>query len=346
MSMAMLCVVAADRPGVYQVLTSQSHRLTVPIPADSIYRVNTYTEGPLSAETDAVIMVEDTRLVSTYTGADGSDGEGEEKEVECHLAQVPAGENKVKMYKSLVYKRPVVALLSTGNELLDLQNPHPQSGDDWGGIRTDRRYKPHCAASVTTWSTWAFISSHVEAIQKGLDTADILLTTGGTSMGPTDLLKPVIARHFSGTIHFGRVTVKPGKPTTFATIPCAGDVAKPVFALPGNPASALVMFNVFVVPALRKLGGWPESRCQLAPVPVKLASPMNLDPRTEFHRVVIKADMDGLRAFSTGGQRSSRVASLSGANCFVVLPMRTQEQSRLEAGTVVSAMLIGEILNV
>jgi gephyrin len=109
----------------------------------------------------------------------------------------------------------------------------------------------------------------VAAIQKGLDTADILLTTGGTSMGPTDLLKPVIERHFQGTIHFGRVTVKPGKPTTFATIPCAG-VAKPVFALPGNPASALVMFNIFVVPALRKLGGWPEARCQLARVPVKV----------------------------------------------------------------------------
>ncbi|KAK7053929.1 Molybdopterin molybdenumtransferase [Favolaschia claudopus] len=370
---------STDPPGVYKVLTSQSHRLTVPIPADSIYRVN--TGGPLPAGTDTVIMVEDTRLVSTHPGADGADGE--EKEVEC-LAQVPAGENVrapgsdvkqgdlvlqtgdillseggeigtlafVGRKEVQVYKRPVVALLSTGNELLDLQNPHPQSGDEWGGIWDTNRPSLQAALRGLGYDVVDLgivpddISSHVKAIQKGLDTADILLTTGGTSMGPTDLLKPVIERHFSGTIHFGRVTVKPGKPTTFATIPCAGGVGKPVFALPGNPASALVMFNVFVVPALRKLGGWPESRCQLARVPVKLASPMNLDPRTEFHRVVIKADMDGLRAFSTGGQRSSRVASLSGANGFVVLPMRTQEQSRLEAGTVVSAMLIGEILNV
>lgn len=97
----------------------------------------------------------------------------------------------------------------------------------------------------------------------------MLLTTGGTSMGPTDLLKPVIERHFNGTIHFGRVAVKPGKPTTFATIPHAGG-SKPVFALPGNPASALVTFNVFVVPALRRLGGWPEARCQLPRIPVKV----------------------------------------------------------------------------
>lgn len=89
-------------------------------------------------------------------------------------------------------------------------------------------------------------------------------------MGATDLLKPVIERHFNGTIHFGRVTVKPGKPTTFATIPSSNGVSKPVFALPGNPASALVTFHIFVVPALRKLGGWPESSLQLPRVQVQV----------------------------------------------------------------------------
>ena len=97
----------------------------------------------------------------------------------------------------------------------------------------------------------------------------MVLTTGGTSMGASDLLKPVIERHLGGTIHFWRVQIKPGKPTTFATVPAAkGNV--PVFALPGNPASALVTFHVFVVPALRKLGGWPISRCQLPRVRVKV----------------------------------------------------------------------------
>ena len=113
------------------------------------------------------------------------------------------------------------------------------------------------------------IDSHVSAIQRGLETADILLTTGGTSMGPTDLLKPIIERQFNGTIHFGRVTVKPGTPTTFATIPFRDGIQKPVFALPGNPASALVTFNIFVVPALRMLGGWPKEQCQLPRVRVE-----------------------------------------------------------------------------
>jgi len=90
-------------------------------------------------------------------------------------------------------------------------------------------------------------------------------------MGPTDLLKPVIERHFGGTIHFGRVTIKPGKPTTFGTIQWKG-MDKPIFALPGNPASALVTFHIFVVPALRLLGGWSEAHCQLPRVQVQASS--------------------------------------------------------------------------
>ncbi|KAJ7721865.1 MoaB/Mog domain-containing protein [Mycena metata] len=368
---------STDPAGIYKVLTSQSHSIGTPLPADSIYRIN--TGGPLPVGTDTVIMVEDTHLVSAFKDADRADGE--EKEVEC-LVQVPAGENVrspgsdvrkgdlvlqkgdillseggeigtlafVGRKEVEVYKRPIVALLSTGNELLDLQNPQPHSGDDWGGIWDTNRPALQATLEGMGYDVVDLgivpddITSHVNAIRAGLDAADILLTTGGTSMGPTDLLKPVIERHFQGTIHFGRVTVKPGKPTTFATIPCAGGVAKPVFALPGNPASALVTFNIFVVPALRKLGGWPEARCQLPRVSVTLGSPMNLDPRTEFHRVVIRADVDGLKAFSTGGQRSSRVASLSGANGFVVLPMKSAERSRLEVGTTAQAVIIGEIL--
>ena len=79
---------ASDSPGVYKVLTSKTHALTLPLPTGSIYRIN--TGGPLPAGTDAVIMVEDTKLISTYKDADGEDGEEDEVET---LARVPAGEN-------------------------------------------------------------------------------------------------------------------------------------------------------------------------------------------------------------------------------------------------------------
>ena len=92
-------------------------------------------------------------------------------------------------------------------------------------------------------------------------------------MGSSDLIKPVIEQRFEGTIHFGRVSMKPGKPTTFASIPVPEQPGahKFLFALPGNPASALVSFHVFVVPALRKLGGWPTGRCHLPRVKVQVS---------------------------------------------------------------------------
>ncbi|KAG5650058.1 hypothetical protein H0H81_000932 [Sphagnurus paluster] len=290
----------------------------------AVYRIN--TGGPLPVGADTVIMVEDTHLVSTIID-EASPFNGEEKEIET-LAQIPAGENvrsagsdvrkgdlvlqKGEIIRSSggevgtlafvgrkeveVYKKPVVAILSTGNEIIDLQVPKPHSGDGWGGIFDTNRPSLQAALegmgyevvdlgvvpdelSLITYATNFMhshlransIDAHVSAIQRGLDTAHILLTTGGTSMGPTDLLKPVIERHFSGTVHFGRVTIKPGKPTTFATIPApSGGGSKPVFALPGNPASALVTFHIFVVPALRRLGGWPEESVQLPRVRVQV----------------------------------------------------------------------------
>ena len=112
------------------------------------------------------------------------------------------------------------------------------------------------------------VEAHVDLIQRGLKETDMLITTGGTSMGSSDLLKPVIERELNGTIHFGRVSVKPGKPTTFATTNFKGK-DKVIFALPGNPASALVCFYVFVLPALRTMGGWDWGRSQLPRVKVK-----------------------------------------------------------------------------
>ena len=118
----------------------------------------------------------------------------------------------------------------------------------------------------------------------------------------------------------------------------------PLLALPGNPASALVMFHVFVIPALRRLGGWPEVRCRLPSVRVQIQESLRLDPRPEYHRAVIRAAPEGLRAYSTGGQRSSRVASLKGANGLIALPPRAEGgPSKLEVGDYVEAILIGEL---
>ncbi|KDN48076.1 hypothetical protein RSAG8_03092, partial [Rhizoctonia solani AG-8 WAC10335] len=169
--------------------------------------------------------------------------------------------------------------------------------------------------------------------------------TWGTSMGASDLLKPLLERNLKGTIHFGRVAMKPGKPTTFASVPSAnGGREKLVFGLPGNPASALVTFYLFVFPALRRLGGWTPEAAELPRVPVELTESLPLDPRPEFHRVHVRITSSGLKAFSTGGQRSSRVASLAGANGLVALPALVEGGPKvLEKGQIAKVVLIGEL---
>src|SRR5207248_3367624 len=87
------------------------------------------------------------------------------------------------------------------------------------------------------------------AMREGLAVADVLITSGGVSMGTRDLIKPLLDT--MATIHFGRVSFKPGKPLTFAST----SDRKLAFGLPGFPVSSLVTFEVFVRPALLKLGG-------------------------------------------------------------------------------------------
>lgn len=272
----------------------------------------------------------------------------------------------------IVYKKPVVAILSTGNEIVDLHSAgtSPNLNGSWGGIFDTNRPSLQAALEGFGYEVVDLgivpdsISAHAAALWKGLERADLLLTTGGTSMGPTDLLKPLIERHFEGVVHFGRVSVKPGKPTTFASIPVHnqdGIVSKPVFALPGNPASALVTFYIFVIPALRTMGGWPERLCELPRVMVQIQNSMPLDYRTEFHRVIIRSTLEAttdkpnkaetvLKAASTGGQRSSRAASLCEANGFVILPPlldeaegKTERKTKMDVGEFVEAMIVGEI---
>jgi len=340
-----------------------------------IYRVN--TGGPIPNGLDAVIMVEDTKVKSTFQT---ENGDTDESVVET-LAQVDAGENvrrpgsdakkgdlaleKGTLLNSVggeigtlafvgrkevkVHRKPIVSILSTGNELRDLHSTESTSG----GVIWDTN-RPSLQAVLEGMGYEVLdlgivtddLEPHITALKNGMASSDIIITTGGTSMGTSDLLKPVIERHLNGTIHFGRVNVKPGKPATFGIVPTPGgrNERTAIFALPGNPASAIVTFHIFVVPALRKLSGLIGDKCHLPRVRVKLQNTMRLDARPEYHRVTIKAEQDGLKAYTTGGQRSSRVASLSGANGLVALPQKVDGgPSSLEAGEFADAVIIGEL---
>ena len=166
-------------------------------------------------------------------------------------------------------------------------------------------------------------------------------------MGELDLLKPTIERSLGGTIHFGRVSMKPGKPTTFATVPFKNNAGDPetrlFFSLPGNPASAVVTSHLFLLPSLHQACG--ISPPGLPQATVTLNHDFRLDKaRAEYHRVMVESKSDGLLyATSTGGQRSSKVGSLKGANALLCLP---SGDGILAKGQKAQALMMGRLVGV
>ncbi|ROT38712.1 gephyrin [Sodiomyces alkalinus F11] len=359
--------------GVYPV-TAISHAAPGDIGALKEGEIARITTGaPLPPGATSVIMVEDTVLKSKT-----DDGQ-EEKEVEILADGVKPGENirevgsDVKAGETILeqgeqisgvggeigllasvgvaevqtYKRPVIGILSTGDEIVEPLRPGPLR---LGEVRDTNRSTLTAAAREQGFTVVDLGIARdrpgalEEVLRDALRRADVVLTTGGVSMGELDLLKPTVERALGGTIHFGRVNMKPGKPTTFATVPVktdAGDrVRKPLFGLPGNPASALVTFHLFVLPALHKLAG--VTPVGLPKVPVTLAHDFPLDKgRPEYHRAVVAVGRDGkLAASSTGWQRSSRVGSLRSANALLCMPKGAEP---LKKGSEVDALLMSNV---
>jgi gephyrin len=210
--------------------------------------------------------------------------------------------------------RPIVGVLSTGDEVIDPCLPGPLGP---GQIRDCNRAMLLAAAGAAG----AVAVDLGIARDEGGDLAaclakaraagcDCLVTSGGVSMGDRDLIKPLLEQE--GEVHFGRVLMKPGKPLTFATLPACSsapaaaaaaaaadnkggeNTAAPanktmlVFGLPGNPVSSFVCFSLVVVPALRKMAGWADP--SLRRVRATLAGPalLRLDPeRPEYHRATL-----------------------------------------------------------
>ena len=236
--------------------------------------------------------------------------------------------------KVLVHRRPIVAVMSTGDEIVE-----PSEKPQRGQIRDANRFTLMSVARQVGAETLDLgivkdkEGSLQETIERGLAEADALLTSGGVSMGQRDLVKPYLASR--GTVHFGRVNTKPGKPVTFATVD-----GKPCFAMPGFPVSALVSFEVFVRPALLKMAGHsqiyrPREKAMLAHKVKHNAE------RTEFQRVILTRQPDGaLSASTTGFQGSGRLLSMVGANGLIILP---HGQGDFAAGSVVEAVILGSI---
>ena len=233
-----------------------------------------------------------------------------------------------------VYRRPRVAVLATGDELVEPhQTPPP------GLVRDSNRYALMCAAEEAgaeiAWQAHARDEEDAleRAMRDGLAAADVLLTSGGVSMGTRDLIKPLLDK--LATIQFGRVSFKPGKPLTFATT-AEGKLA---FGLPGFPVSSLITFEIFVRPALLKAGG--AERVFRPRVRVALGHDVRPDPvRPEYQRASVRWEDDRFVARTTGLQSSSRLMSIVGANALLELQPGGQV---LPTGTMVQALLLANL---
>lgn len=366
-------VIADDGPGDYRVIAEAragDDASNIVLSPGTIAYIT--TGGPVPMGADAVVQVEDTELL------DGNlDGEQKVrilKKVSKGLDIRPVGFDiaqgqivlragdvlgaaEIGILATIgvvivkVYPRPLVAVLSTGDELVDSSVGTLGRGQ----IRDANRAMLLAAAaqhqcSILDLGIAKDTKDDLERLfEKALAAgAHILITSGGVSMGDRDLVKPLL--HERGKVYFGKVLMKPGKPLTFATIDygATGSLQADhllVFGLPGNPVSCIVCFNLVVLPTVRKLSGWTNP--YLCRVNVKVQDSLNLDPqRPEYHRATVQWDASNTNespcfiAKSTGKQISSRLLSMRSANALLELP---QGQGSVLPGSFVSALLISDL---
>ncbi|XP_061843056.1 gephyrin b isoform X8 [Nerophis lumbriciformis] len=373
---------AADGPGDRFIIgeSQAGEQPTHTVMPGQVMRVT--TGAPIPCGADAVVQVEDTELLresedktstSTHRGACGAQPGTEELEVrilvqarpgqdirpighdikrgECVLAKgTHMGPSEIGLLATVgvteveVQKFPVVAVMSTGNELLNPEDDlHP------GKIRDSNRstllatIQEHGYPTINLGIVGDNPDDLLNALNEGISRADVIITSGGVSMGEKDYLKQVLDIDLHAQIHFGRVFMKPGLPTTFATLDIDG-ARKLIFALPGrNPVSAVVTCNLFVIPALRKMQGILDPRPTI--IKARLSCDVKLDPRPEYHRCILTwHHQEPLPwAQSTGNQVSSRLMSMRSANGLLMLPPKTEQYVELHKGEVVDVMVIGRL---
>jgi molybdopterin molybdotransferase len=232
-----------------------------------------------------------------------------------------------------VHPRPRVAVVSTGDELVDVGSP-PGPGQivDANGYAIAAAAQ-EAGARVRRLRTSAddpaaFAAAFADAVAD----ADAVVTTGGVSVGAYDVVKQVLAER--GDVAFERLAMQPGKPQGFGLVDGVG-----VFTLPGNPVSALVSFELFVRPALRRMRGLDDVLRR--PVAVRTGEAFASPPgRRSYLRVRLSsAEGGGPVAHSAGGQGSHQLSALASADALLIVP---EDVTEVPAGATLAALPLGE----
>ena len=327
---------ASDSPRTLQVIADirAGAYSDTPIHPGECARI--MTGAPLPPGAEAVVMVEDTdfkvrfsdsiapKTVSLYQSVHLGEnvrhrGDDLHKGDTVMLSGKRLGAQEIGLLAMLgfpeipVYRRPRVALLSSGDELLPVEAELTP-----GKIHDANSYMLAAlleSAGVelirlgVASDTEADVRSRLErAVQ---EKADLIISSAGVSMGAFDYVKAVVES--DGGLDFWKVNMRPGKPLAFGTFH-----GIPFLGLPGNPVSAFVGFEVFVRPALEKLSG-QANRPRLTQT-ARLAEPVESDGRETYLRAVVDEENGQLMARLTGHQGSGNLLSLVQANALLFLP--------------------------
>lgn len=307
------------------------------------------TGAPIPAGADAVIPLEDTdngvARVQIYREVGSGEclrraGEDLAANALALRAGQALGPQQIALLAAigrdrvLVRPRPRVMIISTGSELVEIGR-RPTFGEvvDSNSYLLTSAARDAGADARRVGIVPDDHSLLLDTLETNLLRSDILITTGGVSKGAFDVVKQALSD--LGTVEFLSVAMQPGKPQGFGHL----GHRVPIFCLPGNPVSALVSFEVFVRPAIRKLLG--KRQLQRSTVrAVALEGATSPSGRRQYRRGVLHRESNGGYSVSfAGGEASHLIASLATANCLVVLDEDTTEVQAGSQVTVIPLLL-------
>lgn len=328
--------------------------------------IRVLTGAPIPPGCDAVVPLEDTdaRLgvaerperVRVHRGAApgahirraGSDVMSGERVLSSGMVMTPsrlALAAATGQAELLVHRRPRVAVLATGDELVPVGRPLGAAGiHDSNSVSLGAQVRATGADAVQLGIARDGFDEVVARLREGIASADMVIVSGGVSVGAHDVVKDAVEA--VGSLDLWRVAVQPGKPLAFGRARPAqsGADLAPVllFGLPGNPVSTFVTFELFVRPVLRRLAGHADMTGRMV-IRAELGEPVTKSAgRRAFLRVRLEADPDravGWRATPAGSQGSHVISALAEADGLAIVP---EDVESLPAGATVDVMVLDE----